>query len=80
MNRVEMLLSVIDRWQRKVTCAIRSLVNARLLHESLLVPVLLYGSEIMIWIEKKRSRIRALLMDNLRGLLGIRKMDTVPNT
>ena len=51
---------------RRVADAIRSLVNARVLHESLLVPVLTYGSE------KERSRIRAVHMDNLRGLLGIR--------
>ena len=30
--------------------------------------------------EKERSRIRAVQMDNLRGLLGIRKMDRVPNS
>ena len=35
------------------------------LHESLLVPPLMYGSETMIW--KERSRIRAVQMDNLRG-------------
>ena len=29
---------------------------ARVLHESLLVPVLMYDSETMIWKEKKRSR------------------------
>ena len=47
---------------RRVAGAIRSLVNARslwvecakVLHESLLVPVLTYGSETMIW--KERSR------------------------
>ena len=51
---------------RKVAGAIRSLVNvrslqlecARVLHESLLVPVLMYGSETMIWREEVRSRIR----------------------
>ena len=71
---------------RRVTCAIRSLVNARslqlecarVLHESLLVPVLTYGSETMIWREE-RSRIRAVQTDKLRGLLGIRRMDEVPN-
>ena len=36
------------------------------LHETLLVPVLLYGSEAMLGKEKKRSRIRAVQMDNLR--------------
>ena len=65
---------------RRVAGAIRSLVNsrslqlecARVLNESLLVPVLMYGSE-------ERSRIKAVQMDNLRGLLGIRKLDKVPN-
>ena len=41
--------------------------------------VLMYGSETMIWREKERSRIRALQMDNLGGLLGIRRMKKVPN-
>ena len=65
---------------RRVAGVIRSLDNAwslqlecgRVLHESLLVPVIAYGSETKIWREKKRSRIRAVQMDNLRGLLGIR--------
>ena len=50
---------------RKVTGAIRYLVDsrslqlecARLLHEALLMPVLLYGSETMMWTAKKKSRI-----------------------
>ena len=66
---------------------IRSLVNARnlqidrarVLHESLLVPVLTYGSETVLW-KEERSRFRAVQMDNLRGLLGIRRMDRVPNS
>ena len=33
----------------------------------------------MIWREKRRSTIRAVQMDNLRDLLGIRRMDKVPN-
>ena len=72
---------------RRVASAIRSLVNAsylqfdcaRVFHETLLVPVLTHGSETMLWKKKERSRIRAVQMDNLRGLLGIRKMDRVPN-
>ena len=32
----------------------------------------------MIWREE-RTRIRAVQMDNLRGLLGIRRMDKVSN-
>ena len=33
----------------------------------------------MLWEEKERPRIRAVQMDNLRGLIGIRRMDSVPN-
>ena len=33
----------------------------------------------MIWREAERSRIRAVQMDIIRGLLGIRRMDKVPN-
>ena len=39
----------------------------------------MYASETIIWKEKERSRIRAIQMDNLNGLLGIRRMDKVPN-
>ena len=46
---------------------------------SLLVAVLTNGCETRIWREKERSRIRAVQMDNLRDLLGIRRMDKVPN-
>ena len=60
---------------KRVTGAIRSLVNAMILHhecarvshESLLVPVLMYNSETMTWKEKEKSRIRAVQIDNLRG-------------
>ena len=49
------------------------------MHETLHVPVLTYGSETMLWKEKGRFRIGAVKLDNLRGLLGIRRMDRVPN-
>ena len=53
---------------RRVSGAIRSLVNdmdlllecGRVLHETLLVPVIMYGSEKMLWKEKERSRVRAV--------------------
>ena len=45
----------------------------------MLVPVPMYGGDTMLWKEKERSRIRAVKMDNLRGLLDIRRMDKVPN-
>ena len=72
---------------RRFAGVIRSLVNARdlqlecarVLHESPLLSVLTYGSETIIWREKERSRIWAVQMDNLTGLLGIRRIDTVHN-
>ena len=45
------------------------------LHEALLVPVIMYDREIMLWKEKERS----VQMDNFRRLLGIIKIDRVPN-
>ena len=36
-------------------------------------------SSLLLWMEKERSRIRAVQMDNLRGLLGIRRIDKVSN-
>ena len=70
----------------RVASATRSLVNTKdlqlecaVLHEALLVPVLMYGNETMLWREKERPRVRVVKMDNLRGLLGIRRMDRVQN-
>ena len=53
-------------------------LHVLVLHETLVVAVM-YGSETIIWREKERSRVRAVQIDNLRGLLGIRRMDRVPN-
>ena len=39
----------------------------------------MYDSETMLSKEKERSKIRAVKLDNLRELVGIRKMDRVPN-
>jgi hypothetical protein len=72
---------------RKVAGAIKSLVNAkslslectRVLHESLLLPVLMYGSEAMVWNPKYRSKVQAVQMDNLRGILGVRRIDKMRN-
>ena len=72
---------------RRVAGAIRFLVNARVLqiecarvlYETLLAPVLTYGSETMLWKEKERPRIKTAYMDSLRGLPGIRRMGRVPN-
>ena len=59
----------------RVAGAIRSLVNARdlqlecvrVFHKTLLVPVLMHGSETILWREKEKSRVRAVHMDKLRG-------------
>ena len=71
---------------RKVAGAIRSLVNARNLQlecprvfdETLLAPVRMYGSE-TTKLKEKRSRIRVVQIDNLRGFLGILRMDRIQN-
>ena len=55
------------------------LVTAMVFLETLLVLVLIYGIETMIWKEKESSRIKAIQIDNLRGLLGIRRMGKVLN-
>ena len=39
----------------------------------------MYGSKTMLGREKERSRIKAVQMNNLRGLLCIRRMDRVLN-
>ena len=60
---------------RRVPGETRFLVNARdlqlecarIFHKTLLVPVLMYGSETVLWKEKERSRIRVVQIDNLRG-------------
>ena len=54
-------------------------MSVLVLHETLFVSVLMYGSETICWKEKESSRIKAVQMDNLRGLLGIRRMYLVLN-
>ena len=39
----------------------------------------MYSIEMMLWREKERSIVRAVQMENLRGFLGIRRMDKVLN-
>ena len=50
-------------------------LSVLVLQETLFVSVLMYGSETMLW-KEERSRIRAVHIENLRGLLGIRRMDS----
>ena len=56
-----------------------SALGHHFLHETLFVSALMYGSEKKLWKEKERFRIRAMQMDNLRGLMGIRRMSMFPN-
>ena len=72
---------------RKVASVIRPLVDAMglqlqcewVLHEGLFMPVPLYGSGTMVWKEKERSRIRAMPKDNLKSVIGIKRMARVLN-
>ena len=65
----------------KVAGAIIYLVNdeslqfdcAKILHKTLVVPVLLCGSEAMACRKKERSRIRGVRMDNLKGFYELRE-------
>ena len=43
---------------------------ARVLNEILFPPVLMHGSETVVWKKKERSAIRAEPMDTLMGLSG----------
>ena len=87
-NQVQMRENVVGR--RRVGGGLqvllgRSLLNARdlqlectrVLNESLFVPM--HGSEAIIWKEKERSRIKVVQMYNLRCLVGIRRVDKIPN-
>ena len=72
---------------RKMAGAIKTLVNAkgldiectRVLHEAMLVQALMYGSEVMVWEKKYRTKVQAVQMDNLRGMLGVRRIDKMRN-
>lgn len=65
---------------RKVVGAIRVIINTkvlslectRILHECMLVPTLVSGSETLVWKKKENSRIRAVKIDNLKSMLGVR--------
>src|SRR5678815_2570334 len=66
---------------RMVAGAIKSLVDvkglslecARVLHEGMLLPVLMYSSETMVWNKRYRSKVQCVQMDNFRGMLGVRR-------
>ena len=43
------------------------------------MPIIMYGSEIMILKKEERLRMRTVQMDNFRSLLGIQKIDKILN-
>src|SRR5678815_307076 len=72
---------------RNVAGAIKSLVDikglslecARVLHEGMLSPVLMYSSETMVWNKRYRSKVQRVQMDNFRGVLGVKRIDKMRN-
>src|SRR5678815_5288590 len=72
---------------RKVAGAIKSLVDvkrlslecARVLREDMLLPVVMYSSETMVWNKRHRSKVQCVQMNNLRGVLGVRRIDKMRN-
>ena len=90
MNEVQMMLSVVGRW--RVGGELHVLLGSWLmlkvcslsaqggLHETLLVIVLMYCSETVIWKDEERYRIRDVQTNNILGLVGIRRMDKLPNS
>ena len=82
MSQVQMRESAVGRWQMEGGVQVLlglwlmlGVCTLRVLHESLLLPVLMYGSKTVIW--KERSRIRTVDIGNLRGLLDIRRNDKI---
>ena len=49
-------------------------LSVLVLPETLLLAVLMYSSETMLWKENKISRIMAIQMDNIRGVLRIKRI------
>src|SRR5678816_3389348 len=45
----------------------------------MLLPVSLYSSETMVWNKKYRSKVQCVQMDNLGGVLGVRRIDKMRN-
>ena len=43
------------------------------------MPVLMTGNDSLVWREKGRSRIQVVQMNKLRSLIGIRRINRMPN-
>src|SRR5678816_2448976 len=72
---------------RKVVGEIKSLVDkkrlsfecARVLYEGKLLLVLMYNSETIVWNKRYRTKFQCVQMDNLKGVLGVRRIDKMRN-
>ena len=56
-----------------------SVVAASSMHEGVVVPTLMYGSETLLWNSCEKSRITAAEMYNVRGYCGIRRIYRIRN-
>src|SRR5678815_4939980 len=56
-----------------------SLESSRVLHEGMLLPVLMYSSGTMVWNKRYRSKLQCVQMDNLRGVLSVKRNDKMRN-
>ena len=56
-----------------------SLECASVLRDGKLLPVLMYSSKTMVWNKRYRSKVQCVQMDNLRGVLGVRRIDKMRN-
>ena len=66
------IISLKNAWSLRLECA-------KVLYESLLVLVLMHVKGTKVRSEKERSRVRVEQMDNLGGLVGIRRIEILPN-
>ena len=57
-----------------------NLQYAMVLPRGMVVPVLMHGSETVVWKENEESRVKAVQIDNLNGLFGIRRMSAECST
>ena len=45
----------------------------------MLLPVLMYDSKAMVWSQNYKPKLQAVQLDNLRSVLGLRKIDKMRN-
>src|SRR5678815_4290715 len=74
---------MVERWLVQLNPLVNtkglSLEWASVLHEGMLLPMLMYSSETMVWNKRYRSKVQCVQMDNLMGMLGVRRIDKIRN-